>query len=135
MADAQNMANKKILIVDDDKFLIDMYSRKFTESGFKIDVASSGTEALEKLENKTFEPDICLIDIIMPAMDGFALIDKIKEKNVCPDSTLIILSNLGQQEDIEKGLAKGAAGYIVKASATPSEVVQKVTDIFNNKGK
>lgn len=127
------MENKKILIVDDDKFLIDMYSRKFTESGFLVDTAFSGTEALEKLESKSFEPDICLIDIIMPSMDGFTFIDNLKEKNICQDATLIVLSNLGQQEDVEKGLSKGVSGYIVKASATPSEVVEKVTDIFNNK--
>ncbi len=126
-------AKQKILLVDDDKFLLDMYSTKFTEAGFEVASAPSAPEALEKLK-EGLTPDICLLDIIMPGMDGFQLLQEIKEKGICNEKTAcIILSNLGQQEDVDRGLSLGADGYIVKASATPSEVVAKVQDITKNK--
>ncbi len=124
---------QKILLVDDDKFLLDMYSTKFAEAGFEVAGAPSASEALEKLK-EGLTPDICLLDIIMPGMDGFQLLQEIKEKGICNENTAcIILSNLGQQEDVDRGLSLGADGYIVKASATPSEVVAKVQDITRNK--
>ncbi|MFW5853391.1 MAG: response regulator [Patescibacteria group bacterium] len=122
----------KVLIVDDDKFLLDMYSVKFTENGFEVKVAYNGPEALEAVENG-YQPDVCLVDIIMPNMDGFEVIDKLKQLPNYQNTALIILSNLGQQEDIDKGKKTGADGYIVKASATPSEVVERVQEIINNK--
>lgn len=118
----------KILIVDDDKFLLDMYSLKFSEKGFTVETAMSGAEVLEKL-TAGFHPSICLIDIIMPGMDGFKLIKTMRERNLVSDVALIILTNLGQKEDIEKALGLGVDGYIIKASATPSEVVTKVGEI------
>lgn len=118
----------KILIVDDDKFLLDMYALKFTERGFTVDTALSADEALAKFE-AGFQPAIFLVDLIMPGMDGFALIEKLKEKGADKEAAIVILSNLGQKEDIEKGLGLGVDGYIIKASATPAEVVTKVGDI------
>jgi len=118
----------KILIVDDDKFLLDMYALKFGESDFTVETAMSGEDALKRLD-EGFEPAIYLIDIIMPGMDGFKLIETLKEKGKVNASTIIILSNLGNKEDIEKGLGLGVDGYIVKASATPSELVTKVIEI------
>ncbi len=117
-----------ILIVDDDKFLSDMYSIKFTERGFTVEIADGGPSALTKLE-AGLRPDICLVDIVMPEMDGFELIQRIRDLKLEGKLALIVLSNLGQKEDVEKGLALGADGYIVKASATPSEVVDKVLEI------
>ncbi len=122
----------KILIVDDDKFLLDMYSIKFTEQGYQIEAVFSGAEALAKLAGG-YEADVYLIDIIMPVMDGFALIKQIKEKRQNHNSAIIVLSNLGQKDDIEQALALGVDGYIVKASATPSEVVVKTGEIFSHK--
>ena len=124
---------KKILIVDDDKFLLDMYSLKFSEHGFQVEVAFSGAEALKKIDGG-FQPDICLVDIIMPAMDGFQLIMELKERKVSDKSALVVLSNLGQKDDIDKALGLGVDGYIIKASATPSEVVSKVMDIAGSRG-
>ena len=118
----------KILIVDDDKFLLDMYSIKFSEQGFDLQSAGSGQEALDKISGD-WRPDIYLVDIIMPTMDGFQFIEELKKRDRRAGSALIVLSNLGQKEDIEKALALGVDGYIVKASATPSEVVTKVTEI------
>jgi CheY-like chemotaxis protein len=82
-------------------------------------------EALEKLRNG-LDPDIMLVDIVMPTMDGFEFLAKVKEEGLASKATIIVLSNLGQPEDIEKGISLGASGYIIKASATPSEVVEKV---------
>lgn len=123
---------QKILIVDDDKFLLDMYSLKFSENGFDVNVAFSGEEALTKLD-QGFTPDVFLVDIIMPVMDGFQFIEQIKQRGADKSAAVVILSNLGQKEDIDKALSLQVDGYIVKASATPSEVVTKVIDISNNK--
>ncbi len=122
----------RILITDDDKFLLEMYALKFTEDGFEVDTAFSAAEALTKIE-QGFEPNICLVDVIMPIMDGFQMVEELKKRNMHQKATIIILSNLGQKEDIERALALGVDGYIVKATATPSEVVSKVIDIANNK--
>lgn len=122
---------KTVLIVDDDRFLLDMYSIKFNEQDFDVKLAGSAEEALNIL-NQGLVPDIVLIDVIMPGMDGFSLIAEMRKQQFDRKVALIILSNLGQKSDIEKGLASGADGYIVKASATPSEVVSKVTEILNN---
>lgn len=124
---------QNILLVDDDKFLLDMYSTKFGEAGFSVTAVPSAQEAITALSGGLV-PDICLLDIIMPTMDGFQLLEKMKKEKLCGDRAVcVILSNLGQQEDIDRGLALGADGYIVKASATPSEVVSKVSDIAKQK--
>jgi len=128
----ENTPSLKVLIVDDDKFLLDMYSIKFSEHGYQIETAFGGKEALEKID-QGFEADIYLVDIIMPEMDGFELIRQLKERKPGGRYALIVLSNLGQKDDIDRALALGVDGYIVKATATPSEVVAKVKAIFDNK--
>jgi DNA-binding response OmpR family regulator len=127
-------ANKKysILIVDDDKFLSEMYSIKFSERDFVVETASDAPEALSKVE-AGLKPDIFLVDIVMPGMDGFELIQRLTEKKLDSKQSIIVLSNLGQKEDVERGLSLGADGYIVKASATPTEVVDKVLEIVGSK--
>src|SRR3989338_3746889 len=108
----------KILIVDDDSFLLDMYSMKFSQNGFEVQSAISGVQALKKMEDG-FGPDIILLDIIMQVMDGFEFMEKIKNQNLSPNSIKIVLSNRGQQADIDRGKELGASGYIVKANTTP----------------
>ncbi|KKT30101.1 hypothetical protein A3G55_02250 [Candidatus Giovannonibacteria bacterium RIFCSPLOWO2_12_FULL_44_25] len=117
----------KVLIVDDDAFLLDMYSIKFKESGFSVEIARNGEEAISKA--KSASPDVILLDIVMPKMDGLAVMRELK-KGIVPDSTIIILTNLGQKEDVERGLKSGADDYIVKAHFTPSEVVSKVKNLL-----
>src|SRR3989344_735123 len=97
-----DMAHKKILIVDDDDFLLDMYAMKFREAGFLVDIAKNGEEALGRA--KEVQPDIMLLDVVMPKMDGFEVLRLIKEQNIVPNALIFILSNLGQKEDIERGL-------------------------------
>lgn len=123
----------KILLIDDDKFLLDMYAIKFNEKGYTIEVALGSEEALKKLAGG-FVPDVILLDLIMPGMDGFGFLEKIKKENIAPNARVVILSNQGQDSDIEKARSLGADGYIVKASSIPSEVVEK-TGSFINAGK
>lgn len=120
---------KKIFIVDDDKFLLDMYTFKFKEKGFDVVQAFGSVDALAKLKGGV-RPDIMLLDVVMPAMDGFELLSLIRSENLAVDAKVIILSNLGQPSDVEKGRSLGANGYVIKASATPSEVVEKVMTVL-----
>ena len=124
----------RIMIVDDDAFLLDMYALKFTQNGFQVDPALGTPQALEKLQSGGAKPDILLLDVVMPVMDGFELLEKIKKDNLAPDATVIILSNLGQDSDIDRAIKLGADGYIIKASATPTEVVGKVEEIIKRGG-
>lgn len=120
---------KKIFICDDDKFLLDMYTFKFKEKGFDVVQAFGSVDALNKLKGGIV-PDIMLLDVVMPTMDGFELLALIKSEKLAPDAKVIVLSNLGQPGDIEKGRDLGANGYVIKASATPSEVVEKVMTVL-----
>lgn len=123
---------QKVFIIDDDKFLLDMYAIKFKEVGFDVCAAGNGTDALDKL-NEGLVPDIILLDIVMPGMDGFDVLKNIKEKKLVVSAKIIILSNIGQESDIERGKKLGANGYIVKASVTPTEVVEKVKAVLKQK--
>lgn len=122
----------KILIVDDDTFLLDMYAFKFSQNNYEVYTAPSGPQAIEKLMDG-FKPDIIMLDVIMPDMDGFEMLEKINKENLSPSSTKIVLSNKSQQADIDRGNALGAAGYIVKANSTPAEVIDQVAEILSKK--
>ncbi|MEI8269785.1 MAG: response regulator [bacterium] len=122
----------KILIVDDDGFLLDMYAFKFSQNEFEVYTAMSGVLAIKKIK-EGLKPDIILMDIIMPDMDGFEMLENINTEKLSPNSIKIILSNKGQQEDIDRGTALGAAGYIVKVNSTPVEVVDSVMKILREK--
>jgi len=117
-----------IFIVDDDSFLLDMYAIRFTQAGYTVETAMNADEALSKLRGGLI-PDVMLLDVVMPAVDGFELLEKINEEKLIPKVTKIYLSNLGQEQDIARGKSLGAAGYIVKANSTPSEVVARVQEI------
>jgi len=119
---------KKILIVDDDSFLLDMYALKFTQNNFEVHTSLSAKNVLETIEG--INPDVILTDIIMPDMDGFEMLKIINDKKLSPNSVKIVLSNKGQQSDIDQGASLGIAGYIVKANSTPAEVIQQVIEIL-----
>ncbi len=129
-----NPISYDILIIDDDAFLLDMYALKFSQKNFNVTTSSGTIEALEKLR-AGYTPDVMLVDLVMPTMDGFEFLEQIKKEGLVPGVLIIILSNLGQQEDINRGKKLGAAGFIIKASATPSEVVDKVTDAIEKNQK
>lgn len=121
--------NKKILIIDDDKFLLDMYAMKFDGKGFTIESSMNASDSLAKIVGG-YHPDVILLDLVMPGLDGFGFLDEMKKKELMNSIKVIVFSNLGQKEDIEKAMKMGAAGYIIKASSTPSEVVGKVNEIL-----
>lgn len=120
------------MIVDDDKFLLNMYALKFKANGFDIDTACGGAEAIDKLKAGS-KPDILITDLIMPKMDGFAFVEEIKKSGLAEQATIIVLTNQGQSSDIDKAVALGVDGYIVKATTIPSEVVEEVKNIFLKK--
>lgn len=115
---------KTILIIEDDKFLRDLIARKLTEEGFEISEAVNGEEGIKKI--KEGKPDLVLLDLILPGIDGFEVLRKIKEEPQLARIPVIILSNLGQKEDVEKGMKLGASDYLIKAHFTPAEIIQKI---------
>ena len=116
------------LIVDDDKFLLDMYRKKFENDGATVDVAVGSEEALGKLRGGA-KPDVLILDIIMPSMDGIELLEVIRKEKLAPDSAVIMLTNESDAERIDKAKSLGIKGYIVKATSIPTEVVEKVREI------
>ena len=120
----------KILIVDDDKFLLGMYAVKFQKENFEVLTASDGSDALTKLK-EGLKPDVIILDIVMPVMDGLELLQKIRDNHLIEESLVIILSNQGQSSDIDKAKKLGADGYIVKATTIPSEVLAEVHKLLD----
>ena len=118
----------KILLVDDDAFLIDMYAAKFSSLGHTVDNAKSVELALEKLRGGATY-DAVLLDMILPGMTGLELLTTVKQENILGSAKAIVLSNQGDQRDIDAAHAAGAHGYIVKAHMIPSEVVAEVSKI------
>src|SRR3989344_6438753 len=123
---------EKILLVEDDPFLIDIYTTKMKESGFQVDVASSGEAAFQKASEGNF--DLMVLDIVLPQMDGWEVLVKIqneKSKNQnLKDLKIIVLSNLGQKEEVETGLNLGATKYLIKAHFTPSQIVEEIKKLI-----
>ena len=121
-------AGKKILLVEDDVFVSDVYQTKLKQEGFEVISAENGSEAMKKLE--TVVPDIILLDIIMPYMDGKEVLARLKESEKWKNIPVIILTNLSQRDDVEEILQKGADDYLIKSHFTPSEVVEKIKAVL-----
>jgi len=121
---------KTILLVEDDPFLVDIYSTKLEEAGFSVQVATDGKEALKKIKEKEYMPDLLLLDIVLPNFNGWEILRTIERDDKLKVLKVVVLSNLGEKEEIEKGLKLGAAKYLVKAHYTPSEVVEEVKKIL-----
>lgn len=116
----------KVLLVEDDKFLRKVLEKKIINKGFEVSSAVDGEEALEKLILD--KPDIILLDIILPKKSGFTFLENIKKDPNFKDIPVLILSNLGQDEDIKKGLELGAKEYFVKAKVSLEEVINKLSE-------
>lgn len=120
-----------ILLVDDDKFLLDMYAKKFTSSGFEVNTAESGTDAIDKIKEGLI-PDVVVADVTMPGIDGFEFLEQIKEERLLPDAVTILLTNQSMESDVARAKEIGVHEYIVKATMIPSEVVDAVQKAVNN---
>jgi len=106
-----------------------MYATKLKEAGFEVEAAYDGEEGIYAAEE--FNPDLILLDIVLPKMDGFEVMQKIRKNAGLKNIIIIALTNLGQKEEVEKGLALGANDYAIKAHFTPTEVVTKVKKLLN----
>ncbi len=125
---------KKIFLIDDDTFLLSMYSMKFEKSGFEVKCASDGVQALNMLR-QGYKPDILLIDLIMPVMDGFFMYETMKKEGLVNEALSIMLTNQGTVSDINRAKELGINGFIVKATTIPSEVVEEVKTLLSKNNK
>ena len=123
-----------ILLIDDDQFLLDMYSLKFTNRGHKITVAHDGADALQTLKDG-MNPDVILCDMVMPKMNGVEFLAELRKEKFVPQAFVIMLTNQGQSTDIEACEEFGISGYIIKATSIPSEVVTEVERIARDATK
>ena len=123
---------KTILIVDDDTFLLNMYVTKFQKAGYEVNTARSGVEVLKKLE-EGYRPNIMLLDVVLPGMDGIELLKEIQMKKLADGTIFVMFTNQGGGEEIEQAKKLGVSDYIIKASLVPSEIVSKVLEIVGRK--
>ena len=121
------MDQKTILLVEDDQILVRMYTRKFEKEGYKVLSAFDGEGGLATLQGSSPKPNIILLDVMLPKINGFELLGKIKADPTSKDIPVILLTNLGGGEaDRKKGMDMGAADYLVKSDLTPAQVVEKI---------
>jgi len=113
----------QVLIVEDDEFLSSIYQKKFEMEGFKVITAGDGEKGLSEAKKK--KPNLILLDILLPKLDGFAVLSKLKVDADTKNIPVILLTNLGQKDDVDKGIEAGAVDYLIKAHFKPSEVVEK----------
>jgi DNA-binding response OmpR family regulator len=119
---------KKILLIEDDKFLRELMVKKLLTMDYDVTSAVDGESGLSMI--KEIKPDVVLLDLILPGINGFEVLEKAKQDPEIADIPVIILSNLGQKEDIERGQKLGAADFMIKAHFTPQEVVNKIKAIL-----
>ena len=122
----------KILVVEDDKFLRELITQKLAREGYDVKEAVDGEEGVTKAKEE--KPDIILLDLILPGIDGFEVLARIKEDPEVEDIPVVILSNLGQRDDVERGLKLGAVDFLIKAHFTPGEIIEKIEKIMQDRG-
>lgn len=117
------------MFVDDDKFLLDMYALKFSKNNFDVHAVQSSEEALKIIRDGA-KPDILLLDVVMPGMDGIELLTAIRKEKLVKDAVIIMLTNQGMPDDVSKAKNLNVDGYIIKATTIPSEVLSEVQKIY-----
>lgn len=115
---------KNILIIEDDDFFGGLISKKIADEGFDVSIATDGKKGLEQV--KKIKPDLVLLDLLLPNMDGYEVLSEVKKDQAVSSIPVIILSNLNQKEDVEKGMKLGASDFLMKFQFTPEEVVAKI---------
>jgi two-component system, OmpR family, alkaline phosphatase synthesis response regulator PhoP len=119
---------KKILIAEDDTFLANAYRVKLTKAGFEVKIVNDGQEAEDII--REFMPDLMILDLIMPVKDGFTTLKELRQDPAFANLPIVVASNLGQKEDIEKATGLGATDFLVKSAVKLEEVVQKINAIL-----
>jgi DNA-binding response OmpR family regulator len=119
---------KKVLVVEDDKFLSNAYKAGFEGEGFEVSIAFDGEEAMTQA--KELMPDVILLDLLIPKVDGFTVLQNLKADKELSKIPVIIASNLGQKQDIDKGIELGAADYIVKSESSVTEILNKIKNLL-----
>ncbi len=130
-ASASSAPKFSVLIVEDDEFLRQLVAQKLLKEGFDVDAAIDSNAAFQSIETK--KPHLILLDLILPGMDGFEILDHLKKNPTTSDIPVIVLSNLGQQEDIDRAMSLGAESYMIKANFTPGEIVQATRTIIQKR--
>jgi CheY-like chemotaxis protein len=120
---------KKILIAEDDNFLSNAYRLKLTKAGFEVQLVADGAELLKVLP--TFMPDLILLDLVMPVMDGFTALTEIKKNPIYAKIPIIIASNLGQKEDLDRTKDLGIADFVVKSDLSLDTLITKIKELIN----
>jgi DNA-binding response OmpR family regulator len=132
MAKSESVKHKpSVLLIEDDIFLAGIYQTKFELEGFRIAIARDGEEGLRFAAKDP--PDVILLDILLPKLDGFEVLSKLKEQEKTKHIPVVMLTNLGQKEDVERAMRGGAIDYLIKAHFVPSETVAKVKKILTRK--
>jgi len=124
-----NLEGKKVVWVEDDKFLADIIKRKFAATKCTLFYFTEGLEALEIIKKEI--PDIIMLDILLPGIDGFEILEKIKSNPNTKNIPVILLSNLGQPSDIKRGKELGVTHFMIKATVTPDDIIDKIKEILS----
>lgn len=124
---------QRILIIEDENFIASMMTLILEKAGFSIEVATDGEEGLQKIE-KTL-PDLILLDLVLPGINGFELLEKLKKEERTKKIPVIIVSNLGTPDEIQKGLKAGANAFLIKTHTLPKDLVSKVKEVLQQKIK
>lgn len=123
---------ERILVVEDDQFLRDLYNELLREEGYEVDLASDGEEGLAKMQKGGY--DLVLLDIMLPKVDGLEVMRRVnKQKPEKPNGSTVLLTNLGQDSIIKEGFNLGASGYLIKSAMNPDQVLSEVK-VFLTKG-
>lgn len=117
-----------ILVIEDDKFLRELIVQKLIKENYEVSEAIDGEQGIKKIKEE--KPDLILLDLILPGIDGFEVLSRMREGSNLSSIPVIILSNLGQKEDVERGLKLGAIDYLIKAHFTPGEIIEKIKNVL-----
>lgn len=127
------MASHKILLVEDDQFLRDMYNELLTDEGLEVTACADGEEGYTRAMEGGF--DLILLDIMLPKMDGLQILKNLKEKDMLSkNGPVVMLTNLGQDNIVKEGFDYGASGYLIKSAMTPDQVLHEVRTFLNKQG-
>lgn len=128
----QPQAKKKIMLIDDDKFLLDMYAMKFSKAGYEI-MSSDSIDGALRMIRGGYSPDVMLVDIVMPGMDGLEFVAALRKEKLASKAVVIMLTNQAASDDIAQSNKLSVDGYIVKATTIPSQVLAEVEKICASK--